>query len=185
MTIFTMNPLVLRVSLIGLACGAKLMAAAAPSPSASTFAAVPGLASPAGQSERLSTSDEAPKANEDSPEQARNAMIVARTEPLVRSHFAERCSRPDVRITVGVKLGDPAPVDGWTGRWRMRGSAVVDSYRPIDPRREDELRRDPNLSVRDIDRILARETFIRSEVFEYEVEVSKLDSKPEISLTLR
>jgi hypothetical protein len=67
----------------------------------------------------------------------------------------------------------------------MRGSATVRNYRAMNPQREDELRRNPKLSIREIERIIADVTFIRSEFVEFDVEVSKLDSTPEIDLTMR
>jgi hypothetical protein len=67
----------------------------------------------------------------------------------------------------------------------MKGTTVLQSYRAVPAKREEELWKNPQLSPRKIERIIANETFIKSESVTYEVELSKLDTTPEIEVTLR
>lgn len=112
--------------------------------------------------------------------------IQARTKVLLAEYFERRYTPLGGRLVVAdTNLQTPTKVEGWPGRWRMKGTTALQSYRAIDPKREKELWNDPKLNRREIERIIANETFIKSELLTYEVELSKLDTVPEIDVTLR
>lgn len=112
--------------------------------------------------------------------------IQTLTKILLTEYFEKRYTPIGGRLVVAdTNLQMPTKVEGWTGRWRMKGTTVLQSYRAINAKREEELWKNPKLNPREIERIIANETFIKSESVTYEVELSKLDTTPEIEVTLR
>lgn len=120
------------------------------------------------------------------PAEPTDEAIQARTKVLLNDYFERQYTPLGGRLVVAdTTLQAPTKVEGWPGRWRMKGASSLQSYRAVDPKREKELWNNPKLNRRDIERIIANETFMKSELITYEVELSKFDTVPEIDVTLR
>lgn len=116
---------------------------------------------------------------------AEHAVIVATR--LAEAYFAEHYTMPETETQASVHLGTPSAVEGWPGHWRMRGAADVRFYRTDAnwARRELEIRSNPNLSVKEINRLIERERLKKLRVYDIEVVVMNLDSKPQIDVTIK
>lgn len=109
---------------------------------------------------------------------------------LAYEYFGTRYKMMGARTETSLKMEDPTPVSGWTGRWRLHGFATLRYYRDVEANqnlieRERQLYDNPELTRKKIDRILANESFIRSELVEFDADVDKLDTEPEISVMIR
>jgi len=126
-------------------------------------------------------------ADPEAPERAR-ALSAARS--LCPGYFAKHYQTIGEELRCSLNFNEPASIDGWPGRWRIRGVATLSHYRDpaVDPSlvaREAAIRNNKSLSSRQVDQQIDRLYFVRSEAVEFDVEVSNLDSSPEIDVTLR
>ncbi|MFT3868071.1 MAG: hypothetical protein QM715_06185 [Nibricoccus sp.] len=116
------------------------------------------------------------------------ALSAARS--LCPDYFGKRYQAVGETLKCSLQFENPTAVEGWPGRWRMRGTATLAHYR--DPAvdqslvtREQEIQNNPNLTTRQKKSRIDSLYFIRSEIVEFEVEVSNLDTTPDISMTVR
>lgn len=121
---------------------------------------------------------------------ARKAAVLEKAAVLAQRHFESRYAE-----TLGgwaeatVKLTDAREVDGWHDRWVVSGQAVVRYFRHLDPQRERELTEDSEanrkLTAKELKRIRARESYVRSEVTLFEAYVENPETATSIEVVLR
>ena len=123
-----------------------------------------------------------------SPESEKRTVIAA-AESLAKNYFETKHRTIGGFVEVSLNLEAPEPVTGWSGRWRIHGFANLRHYRDpaANPRLAERIRslsENPELSAKQFKRIIERETFIRSEVVDFEAEVSDLHTTPSISVSI-
>lgn len=106
---------------------------------------------------------------------------------LGNEYFRAHYNMIGAQTEATVRMEEATPVPGWTGRWMLHGFATVRYYRDPEANpnlceRERQLYNNPELTYKQVQRILANERFIRSEVVEFDAYVDKLDTEPDISV---
>ena len=124
------------------------------------------------------------------PAAVERSRAISTARSLCVDYFQKKNQTMGAEVKCSVNLDSPVAVDGWPGRWRMHGLATLRHYKdPASDRslasREDAIRGNKTLSAKQIRSQIENLYFISSEIVEFEVEVSKLDSSPEIDVTLR
>lgn len=124
------------------------------------------------------------------PDAAAKAKALSAARSLCPDYFVKRHEAVGETLKCSLQFEKPTAVEGWAGRWRMRGTATLAHYK--DPSvdqslltREQEIQSNPNLTSRQKRGRIDALYFIRSEIVEFEVEVSNLDTTPEINITPR
>ena len=135
-------------------------------------------------------SDETANGTAADPEAAGKAKALSTARSLCPEYFTKRYQAIGETLKCSLQFDQPAAVDGWPGRWRMRGVATLAHHKDssVDQSlraREQEIQNNQNLTSRQKRIQIENLYFIRSEIVEFEVEVSNLNSSPEVNVTIR
>ena len=123
-------------------------------------------------------------------EAAERSCALSAARSLCPGYFVKRYQAVGEELKCSLQLNKPTAVEGWQGRWRMHGVATLRHYK--DPEadrslvaREDAIRNNNSLSASQIRSRIESLYFIRSEIVEFDVDVTNVSSTPEIDVTIR
>lgn len=152
--------------------------------------AIPAKSNGVAKEEKTTSEDVEPEMTDEMRLTQEKAHARATAFRLGYEYFGTHYKMIGGRTETSLKMEEATPVPGWTGRWRLHGFATLRYYRDVEANqnlieRERQLYNNPELTRKKIDRILANESFIRSELVEFDADVDKLDTEPEISVWIR
>jgi hypothetical protein len=139
----------------------------------------------------LSTTLEVPAATpapQQEPDEKSKATAAA--QRLLTQHFNQRYSCIGERIVISMNLDAPEQVQGWPGRWRFNGTAILRHYRDTSSdelmrKKELEIRETPGLNAKEKYRLVERASFLRAENVAFEACVTGTGPDATLDFTLR
>lgn len=143
------------------------------------------------QSTELSTTLEIPAAAPaPQQEQDEKSKVTATAQRLVTQHFNQRYSCIGERLVISMSLDAPEQVQGWPGRWRFNGNAILRHYRDSSSdelmrKKELEIRETPGLNAKEKYRLVERASFLRAENVTFEACVTGTGPDATLEFSLR
>lgn len=145
----------------------------------------------AGTEPKLSTTLEVP-APTPAPQQEQDekSKVTATAYRLLDDYFNKRYSSIGERLVVSINLDEPEQVQGWLGRWRFKGTAILRHFRDSSTdetmrRKELEIRETPGINSKEKYRLVERASFIRAESISFEACVTGTGPDAALDFTLR
>ena len=144
-----------------------------------------------GTEPKLSTTLEVP-ASTAAPQQEpdERSKATATAYRLLDDYFNQRYSSIGERLVISINLDDSEQVQGWPGRYRFKGAAVLRHYRDSSTdetmrRKELEIRETPGINAKKKYRLVERASFIRAETVSFEACVTGTGPDAALEFTLR
>lgn len=145
----------------------------------------------AGAEPKLSTTLEVPAstpAQQQEPDE--KSKVTATAYRLLDDHFKKRYSSIGERLVISINLDAPEQVQGWLGRYRFKGTAILRHFRDSNMdetmrRKELEIRETPGINAKEKYRLVERASFIRAENISFEACVTGTGPDAALDFTLR